>query len=47
MMVLPNTMGITIYSPNVDAYGNSVRGLAFCEELVKVYNFHRYDNSTR
>ena len=42
MMVLPNTMGISIYSPNIDQYGNSVRGLAFCEELVKVFNFHRY-----
>jgi glutaminase len=34
MMVLPNTMGICIYSPLLDEYGNSVRGLSFCEELV-------------
>lgn len=47
MMVLPNTMGISIYSPNIDQYGNSVRGLAFCEELVKVFNFHRYANNAK
>merc|ERR1719215_2366208 len=34
MLVIPNLMGIALYSPPLDSLGNSVRGIQFCQELV-------------
>jgi len=37
IVVIPDTMGIALWSPPLDSYGNSVRGLKFTRELVKRY----------
>ncbi len=43
-IVIPNVMGIAIWSPALDRIGNSVKGLAFSQKLVEYFSFHNYDS---
>lgn len=42
MIVIPNVMGICVWSPRLDSYGNSVRGVRFSDMLSKAFGYHVY-----
>jgi len=42
MTVVPGLMGICTYSPLLDDYGNSNRGVKFMEQLSAKYNLHYF-----
>ena len=45
MIVIPNVMGICVWSPNLDELGNSVRGVEFSKKMFgERFNFHNYDS---
>jgi tellurite resistance protein len=44
LVVAPNLLGLATFSPRLDAYGNSVRGIALCKELGERFHLHMYDN---
>jgi len=40
LAVLPGQLGIGVFSPRLDARGNSVRGVAACTDLSRDFNLH-------
>lgn len=47
MVVIPNVMGIAVWSPRVNDFENSARGMDFCHKLIEQFNFHPYDSTVR
>ncbi|HRX86695.1 MAG TPA: glutaminase A [Phycisphaerae bacterium] len=41
--VVPNKLGIAVYSPRLDPRGNSVRGIRVCEALSQNFGMHLFD----
>ena len=44
LLVVPNLMGMAIWSPRLDELGNSVRGVDFCKRLAGRYKLHAFDS---
>jgi glutaminase len=45
LAVVPGRLGLAIWSPRLDRFGNSVRGIAVCEELSRRLELHLYDQN--
>jgi glutaminase len=44
--VVPGKLGIGVFSPGLDAYGNSVRGIKVCEEISERLGLHVFADDT-
>jgi hypothetical protein len=47
LLDLTQVMGIAIFSPRLDAHGNSIRGVEFCKRLLTRYPFGIFDSIVR
>ncbi|MEB3295490.1 MAG: glutaminase A [Synechococcales bacterium] len=45
IVVVPNQLGIAVFSPPLDHHGNSVRGIQVCEALSRQFGLHMFDAS--
>lgn len=46
LAVLPGQLGIGVFSPRLDAHGNSVRGIRVCQELSRRLDLHLFNRPT-
>lgn len=46
LAVVPGKLGIGVFSPGLDAYGNSVRGTAVCEEISERLGLHVFADAS-
>ena len=44
---IPERIGIAVYSPGLDAHGNSVRGVNICRDLSTHFGLHLFGNPSR
>ena len=44
MLVVPNLLGMVLWSPRLDDLGNSVRGVEFCKRLSSRFKLHAFDS---
>jgi glutaminase len=42
LAVMPGQFGLSIFSPRLDAHGNSVRGIAFCKAVSERFKLHLF-----
>jgi len=43
LAVLPGQLGIGVFSPRLDPWGNSVRGVKFCREISAEFDLHMFN----
>ena len=46
MAVIPGQVGVAVYSPPLDAQGNSVRGIKVCQDISNEFDLHAFNNRT-
>ncbi|MUL39419.1 glutaminase A [Gloeocapsopsis dulcis] len=45
IVIVPNQIGIAVFSPLLDANGNSIRGIKVCEDISQEFGLHLFDSS--
>ena len=44
LVVVPNVCGFCVFAPPLDKLGNTVKGVRFAEQLIKVFTLHNFDS---